>query len=432
MTAVAVEKNLTEKRDKRAKSIAAMGLVNREVDKFLVSTPSLRGKQTSYEVWRNEAGKIRCNCLEFEEAAVSDSAFRCEHILAVKYALVAKNTESATKQPVKVETQIEVTPTQVVEEDKSATESRSFDNGEGDLEIDNQSKIQNPKSKIEMSTRGEQKAGEVQENVSVKGQTETQKVSEPSHLANTQGDKKMTQNNLKEMPFVTAEESTQTETANNVLNFSTTLRELRKNVDPELVKQREGWRDRNGNTHYVDYVEWHTVADILDENAPNWMHTVKDIRQIGDIFTVTVAITIDGITREGIGTGTADSEMGIKKAEHDALKRAAVKFGIARDLYKKESDTIEREGAVPPPQNDGFPANPVAKSLSDLVTAKQLGMIRAIAREINVDADEECQNVMQCKTDELSKKAASGLIQHLQDLQKNQEVSVQQPMRRAG
>jgi hypothetical protein len=59
-------------------------------------------------------------------------------------------------------------------------------------------------------------------------------------------------------------------------------------------------------------------------------------------------------------------------------------------------------------------------------------MIRAISREIGVDADEECQTVMQCKTDELSKKAASGLIQHLQDLQKNQEVSVPQPMRRAG
>ncbi len=192
------------------------------------------------------------------------------------------------------------------------------------------------------------------------------------------------------------------------------------------------WRDRNGNTHYVDYVEWHTVADILDENAPNWSHAVKDIRQIGDIFTVTVAITIDGVTREGIGTGTAESELGIKKAEHDALKRAAVKFGIARDLYKKESDTIEREGAVPPTNNDGFPANPIAKSLSDLVTAKQLGMIRAISREIGIEADEECQNVMQCKTDELSKKAASGFIQHLQEFQKNQEVSVPQPMRRAG
>ncbi len=431
MTAVAVEKNLTEKRDKRAKSIAAMGLVNREGDKFLVSTPSLRGKQTSYEVWRNEAGRIRCNCLEFEEAAVSDSAFRCEHILAVKYALVAKNTESATKQPVKVETQIEITPTQVVEEDKTTTESSSnLGMRIADCGLNHKSQI--PNSKSQMSKDGEQKADEVQENVSVKGQTETQKVPEPSHLANTQGDKIMTQENLREMPFVTAEESAERETANNVLNFSTTLRELRKNVDPELVKQREGWRDRNGNAHYVDYVEWHTVADILDETAPNWMHTVKDIRQIGDIFTVTVAITIDGITREGIGTGTADSEMGIKKAEHDALKRAAVKFGIARDLYKKESDTIEREGAVPPPQNDGFPANPIAKSLSDLVTAKQLGMIRAIAREINIDADDECQNVMQCKTDELSKKAASGLIQHLQDLQKNQEVPMQQPMRRAG
>lgn len=238
----------------------------------------------------------------------------------------------------------------------------------------------------------------------------------------------MTQTNLKEVSPEFNEE-----TANNVLNFTTTLRELRKNVDPELVKQREGWRDRNGNTHYVDYVEWHTVADILDENASNWSHTIRDIKQFGDIFTVTVAITIDGVTREGIGTGTAETELGIKKAEHDALKRAAVKFGIARELYKKESDTIEREGSIPPPpQNDGFPANPIAKSLSDLVTAKQLGMIRAISREIGIEADQECSAVMNCKTDELSKKAASSFIQHLQDMQKNGDVAVQQPMRRAG
>ncbi len=237
----------------------------------------------------------------------------------------------------------------------------------------------------------------------------------------------MNKENLQNMPFMTAEE----ETPNNVLNFTSTLKELRKNVDPELVRQREGWRDRNGNAQMVDYVEWHTVADILDETAPNWMHTVKDIRQIGDIFTVTVAITIDGITSEGIGTGLANSEMGIKKAEHDALKRAAVKFGIARDLYKKESDTIEREGAVPP-NDDGFPANPIARSLSDLVTAKQLGMIRALSREISINADEESNTVMECKTDELSKRAASSFIQHLQDLQKQQQVEVQTPMRRAG
>jgi hypothetical protein len=80
----------------------------------------------------------------------------------------------------------------------------------------------------------------------------------------------------------------------------------------------------------------------------------RDIKQIGDIFTVTVAITIDNVTREGIGTGSAESELGIKKAEHDALKRAAVKFGIARELYKKESDVIEREGAVQTQQEQDF------------------------------------------------------------------------------
>lgn len=400
MTALTVEKNLTEKREKRAKSIAAMGLVNRDGDKFSVSTPSLRGRQTSYQVWKNEEGKIRCNCLEFEEAAVTDSAFRCEHILAVKFAVVAKNTEPITKQPMQVQTEIKV-----VSEDKSVTESRK-------------------------SERGEQKTAEISIDVSGNGHSEADDT-ELKQLTNTKGDN-MTQNKV--TAFMNADETTNDlETPNNVLNFTTTLKELRKNVDPNLVKQREGWRDRNGNTHYVDYVEWHTVADILDQHAPNWSHTIRDIKQIGEIFTVTVAITIDGITREGLGTGLADSEMGIKKAEHDALKRAAVKFGIARDLYKKESDVIEREGSVPTPSNDGgFPSNPIARSLSDLVTAKQLGMIRAIAREIGVDADEECQIVMQCKTDELSKKAASGLIQHLQDLQKQQEIEVTVPMRRAG
>ena len=177
----------------------------------------------------------------------------------------------------------------------------------------------------------------------------------------------------------------------------------------------------------VEYVEWHTVADILDEHAPNWGHTVKDIRPIGDIITVTVAITIDGVTREGIGTGRAISETGIKKAEHDALKRAAVKFGIARELYKREFDSIEQDEIAPASEPQQF-GDPVAKSLGDMVTAKQLGMIRAIAREANIDAEAECTQMMHCGIDELSKRAASDLIERLQDLQRNGAV----PMRRAG
>ncbi len=222
-------------------------------------------------------------------------------------------------------------------------------------------------------------------------------------------------------------------TSNNILDFSTTLRELRKHVDPNRLRQREAWRDRNGNVRTVDYIEWHTVADILDETAPNWAHSVKDIRLVGDFITVTVAISIDGITREGIGTGSARSEMGIKKAEHDALKRAAVKFGIARDLYKKEFDAFERqespvaEGTSFSTEPVKFPADPVAKTLSDLVSTRQLGMIRAIAREQNVDADDECTKALRCKVSELSRRAASAFIDHLKDF-----ASPAIPMRAAG
>lgn len=216
------------------------------------------------------------------------------------------------------------------------------------------------------------------------------------------------------------------EISNNVLDFSSTLKELRKTVDPNLVRQRAGRRDRNGVVQMVEYVEWHTVADILDEHAPNWGHTVKDIRPIGDIITVTVAITIDGVTREGVGTGKTASETGIKKAEHDALKRAAVKFGIARELYKREFDSIDLDEQPQAAASQAI-ADPVAKSLGDLVTAKQLGMIRAIGREANIDAARECMNLMHCRIEELSKRAASDLIEHLQDMQRNAA-----PMRRAG
>ncbi len=372
-----------------------MGLVDRTGDHFTVSSPTLRAKQRSFTVSRNETGAVVCDCSDFRKSVESGSPLRCEHILAVKFALVEKNTEPSARSS---RDSINGTAVEHTEVKPINTESRTPE-------------------------RGEQASDAVPTDDSTNRHVEHEKVGR-IRFDKTQGDKAMKETKKVEEPIIETAEPT--ETRDNVLEFSATLRELKKHVDPTLVKQREGWRDRNGNVQMVDYVEWHTVADILDEAAPNWTHTVKDIRQIGDLMTVTVAITIDGITREGIGTGVAQSEVGIKKAEHDALKRAAVKFGIARELYKKESDAIERAGTTSP--NDGggddFPSNPVARSLGELVTAKQLGMIRAIARELNIDPDEECNSVMNCSTDELTKRAASSLIQHLQDLQKDRDSSV--------
>jgi len=387
VTSTKLREILSVKREKRAKSLASMGLVERIGDRFRVSTPGVHSRSLSYEVTRDETGQVRCTCLEFQEAG-EDAGLVCEHILAVKFAIRLKNTEPGLKE--------------TASENKTKTESRG------------------------RSSRGEQKSDEVAANASGTGPAEVEEAADAS--LEPIGDKEMNKENSREMPLAaeiggkSADES-----QNNILNFSSTLRELRKTLDPQLVKQREGWVDRNGHTQMVDYVEWHTVADILDQEAANWTHTVKDIRAIGEIVTVTVAITIDGITREGIGTGAAGTEMGIKKAEHDALKRAAVKFGIARDLYKKEFEAIERETPVAAQaESHGFPANPIARSLSDLVTARQLGMIRAIAREIGIDADQESNSVMRCRTDEMSKRAASSLIQHLQEMQKSKGAAVPQ------
>ncbi|HKX32686.1 MAG TPA: hypothetical protein VJ302_33680, partial [Blastocatellia bacterium] len=88
--------------------------------------------------------------------------------------------------------------------------------------------------------------------------------------------------------------------------------------------------------------------------------------------------------------------------------RAAVKFGIARDLYQRESDVLEQESPTP-----NFPSDPRAKTVVDLVTPKQLWMIRSLGRDSGCDVDQECQAVFQCNLEEISKRAASSFIDHL-------------------
>jgi hypothetical protein len=391
-------------RDKRAQGIAAMGLVTREGDRFRVATPSLRGRTAKYEVWRDEAGKVRCSCLEFEEHANDDATFRCEHILAVKHSLLAKNSEAVTKSqtntpPVAATSETAVTPNT----NANASEVR-----------------ETPEVLTAEGPRSEREQNETKE-------TETAVKTTAAPVSNLRSLAKHTNTEEQEMnkkqdkiAIAQADASEEMALAAEPiasivpLAFTNTLRALRTQVDPTTIKTREGWTDRQGNMHMVEYVEWHTVADILDRVVPNWSHSVRNVVQIGDMVAVTAAITIDGVTREGVGTGTAESEMGIKKAEHDALKRAAVKFGIARELYQRESEVIEKEGTATP---QAFPRDPLAKSMADLVTPKQLGMIRALAREAGVDVEEECQSVLRCKTDELSKRAASSFIDHLKGLQ---------------
>lgn len=217
--------------------------------------------------------------------------------------------------------------------------------------------------------------------------------------------------------------------------FQQVLANLSEPLKDDLIKQHDGF----------NYVEWFTVADLLDMYAPEWISSISDVRivEARSLILVTVALTIDGVTREGMGVGHLDSEAGIKTAEHDALKRAAVKFGVARDLYrghhhpaaetqrpdnKQLSKALDELPTPKAAETAGLPPSNIAKNLGELVSAKQLGMIRALSRELRIDVDEVCHSVLSCRSDELTKQAASKFIQHLQDMQRESSPDFQIPV----
>ena len=190
--------------------------------------------------------------------------------------------------------------------------------------------------------------------------------------------------------------------------FETILGTLSEPLPDTVVKQRIGWRDSSGEERWVDYIEWYTAADILDRVCPDWSHEVRDVMVIGELVAVTAAITIKGITRCGVGVDSALDERGIKGAEHDALKRAAVKFGLARYLYSRGPNA--RKG---PSQNN---SRQKSARESDSVTDKQLSAIYAIAKAKSLDAQLESLSLFRCEPEQLSRNAASELIDHLRNV----------------
>jgi hypothetical protein len=290
MAAVLDKKSLM--RDKRAQGIAAMGLVNREGDRFRVTTPTLRGKRSSYEVWRDDAGKVRCSCLEFEEHSAEEPGYRCEHILAVKHALLNKTTEAAARPQPAVKTpapQAQGGPFESVAAETPNTETKDQSEKHDEAAAVVKAPRKTPRFVREQNEQPEVPQAETV--IVVAEEASNRSLAEHTSEEEQEMTKKQATANVQtadEQDFITAEEyaaqGPEQATAAPVvpLSFTNTLRTLKQPVDPRLIKTREGWTDRQGNKHMVEYVEWHAVADILDRVAPTWSHSVRGIVQIGD------------------------------------------------------------------------------------------------------------------------------------------------------
>ncbi len=57
---------------------------------------------------------------------------------------------------------------------------------------------------------------------------------------------------------------------------------------------------------------------------------------------------------------------------------------------------------------------PVSTTTGNMVTPAQLSGIRRAARAAGVDADAECVKVLQCRTEDLNRRAAAAFIEHLE------------------
>jgi hypothetical protein len=106
-------------------------------------------------------------------------------------------------------------------------------------------------------------------------------------------------------------------------------------------------RDGKYLARFVAYIEANTVRERLDSVVPGeWDLTLELLPTIAgnDDSEATAAsfkarLQILGVVREDVGTGKD-----YKQAATDAFKRAAVRFGIAHELYAYEQNWVELDG----------------------------------------------------------------------------------------
>src|SRR4051812_49000882 len=129
-------------------------------------------------------------------------------------------------------------------------------------------------------------------------------------------------------------------------------------LPPGVISWRQDGRpvSRDGRhiARFVAYIEANTVRERLDSVVPGeWDLTLELMPPIasedgdGTQCSFKARLQILGVIREDVGTGRD-----YKQASTDAFKRAAVRFGIAHELYAYEQNWVEMDG-------DGKYAKPV-------------------------------------------------------------------------
>jgi hypothetical protein len=123
-------------------------------------------------------------------------------------------------------------------------------------------------------------------------------------------------------------------------------------LPPGVISWRQDGRTvtRDGRhiARFVAYIEANTVRERLDAVVPGeWDLTLELLPMVAGLdedanqgaCSFKARLQILGVIREDVGTGKD-----YKQAATDAFKRAAVRFGIAHELYSYEQNWVQMDG----------------------------------------------------------------------------------------
>lgn len=195
----------------------------------------------------------------------------------------------------------------------------------------------------------------------------------------------------------------------------------------------------------VCYVQHTDVYARLESVDPAWSMEVTSSQRIGDSYFVRVKLTVKGVARENSGDGEDE-----KSATSDAIKRAAMLFGVGRYLYDSETVWVPyneqtdkfrtwtvqdyqgalRRGQAPlpmpakealdPPRPTPAPAakaTPTPEAPKPLNKAQLGAEIFAVAKQIGLDRAgivEWVDDLYKTKVDKMTEQQMRGFLEVLQ------------------
>jgi len=202
-----------------------------------------------------------------------------------------------------------------------------------------------------------------------------------------------------------------------------TCKECRDSRERHCAKHQ---KERCGTCHgyltsahtHIDYVGHAHVTQRLLDVDPTWTWEPAAVDErgapvlerdgSGRPMGLWIRLTVAGVTRLGYGSTDVGSQADpVKVLIGDALRNAALRFGVALDLWKREDNATQAERAVPA----DAPAKP-----------KTLKEIRELALEVDVPLERIAAHYGQDTIDRLTHPQSLEALKHLRTKRKAVEA----------